>query len=84
MLLRQRRQTQKNGKGKFSSMFAQVRALEDWIGAPLFERRTQGVELTALGRSVFEDFEAAFDAPQIVVLRGDELFDALEGLEVSL
>ncbi len=40
----------------------QVRALEDWVGAPLFERRTQGVMLTALGEDVRRDFETAFDA----------------------
>ena len=40
----------------------QVKALEDWIGAPLFERRSQGVELTVLGASVVDDFGAAFDA----------------------
>ncbi len=40
----------------------QVKALEDWIGAPLFERRSQGVALTALGAQVAEEFSAAFDA----------------------
>lgn len=40
----------------------QVKALEDWIGAPLFKRRSQGVELTALGESVAGEFEDAFDA----------------------
>lgn len=40
----------------------QVKALEDWIGAPLFERRSQGVELTSLGGSVVDEFGAAFDA----------------------
>lgn len=40
----------------------QVKALEDWVGAALFERRSQGVELTALGESVTDEFGAAFDA----------------------
>lgn len=40
----------------------QVKALEDWIGAPLFERRSQGVALTVLGESVAEEFGTAFDA----------------------
>lgn len=40
----------------------QVKALEDWIGAALFERRSQGVELTSLGESVAGEFGAAFDA----------------------
>lgn len=40
----------------------QIKALEDWIGAPLFERRSQGVALTALGESVADEFGAAFDA----------------------
>jgi LysR family glycine cleavage system transcriptional activator len=40
----------------------QVKALEEWIGAPLFERRSQGVALTKLGESVADEFGAAFDA----------------------
>lgn len=40
----------------------QVKALEDWIGAPLFERQSQGVVLTTLGESVVDEFGAAFDA----------------------
>jgi len=40
----------------------QIRALEDWAGAELFERRSQGVGLTDLGREVSEDFTSAFDA----------------------
>ena len=39
----------------------QVKALEDWAGAPLFDRRAQGVQLTDLGRSVIADFTVAFD-----------------------
>lgn len=39
----------------------QIKTLEDWIGAPLFERRAQGVELSALGASALADFSAAFD-----------------------
>ena len=40
----------------------QIKALEDWIGAPLFERRSQGVSLTPLGASVRGSFTDAFDA----------------------
>ncbi len=40
----------------------QVKALEDWINAPLFERRSQGVVLTRLGREVAGGFTTAFDA----------------------
>lgn len=40
----------------------QVKALEEWIGAPLFERRSQGVALTALGHEVAQEFTDAFDA----------------------
>jgi len=40
----------------------QVKALEDWVGVPLFERRSQGVVLTPLGAQVADEFTAAFDA----------------------
>jgi LysR family glycine cleavage system transcriptional activator len=40
----------------------QVKALEDWLGAPLFVRRAQGLGLTDLGRSTMPAFAAAFDA----------------------
>lgn len=39
-----------------------VRGLEEWLGAELFERRSQGVRLTALGRAALPGLEAAFDA----------------------
>lgn len=39
----------------------QVRNLENWIGAPLFERHTQGVSLSKLGQDTAEQFSAAFD-----------------------
>ncbi len=38
-----------------------IKTLEAWAGAPLFERRSQGVRLTALGSSVISDFTSAFD-----------------------
>ena len=38
-----------------------IKALEAWTGAALFERRSQGVQLTLLGASVAEDFGDAFD-----------------------
>ena len=39
----------------------QVKILETWAGAPLFERRAQGVQLTSLGLGVRAHFIAAFD-----------------------
>jgi LysR family glycine cleavage system transcriptional activator len=40
----------------------QVKALEAWVGAPLFVRHAQGLGLTELGRSSLPGFSAAFDA----------------------
>jgi LysR family glycine cleavage system transcriptional activator len=39
-----------------------IKSLEDWAGAALFERRSQGVSLTELGESVAAEFSTAFDA----------------------
>lgn len=38
-----------------------IKALESWIGADLFERKSQGVQLSKLGESVVSDFGMAFD-----------------------
>lgn len=38
-----------------------VKALEEWAGAPLFERRAQGVRLTGAGAAVLPEFTTAFD-----------------------
>ncbi|MEM1199377.1 MAG: LysR substrate-binding domain-containing protein [Pseudomonadota bacterium] len=38
-----------------------IKSLEAWAGAPLFQRRAQGVVLTDLGRTVLPGFTAAFD-----------------------
>ncbi|KKJ76840.1 LysR family transcriptional regulator [Kiloniella litopenaei] len=38
-----------------------VKSLEAWVGADLFIRRSQGVELTELGQNVLSEFSAAFD-----------------------
>ena len=38
-----------------------IKSLEAWAGAPLFERRSQGVALTPLGQHVVNDFRTAFD-----------------------
>jgi LysR family glycine cleavage system transcriptional activator len=38
-----------------------IKSLESWAGADLFERRSQGVRLTALGSAVAAQFSAAFD-----------------------
>jgi LysR family glycine cleavage system transcriptional activator len=40
----------------------QVKALEAWLGAPLFVRRAQGLGLTELGRAALPSLSAAFDA----------------------
>ena len=39
----------------------QIKNLEDWTGAPLFERKAQGVALTRLGAEVARDMTLAFD-----------------------
>ncbi len=39
-----------------------IKTLEDWVGAKLFERRSQAVELTNIGEEVVEEFSSAFDA----------------------
>jgi len=39
-----------------------IKALEEWIGADLFERRSQGVRLSAFGAEVAPGFALAFDA----------------------
>jgi DNA-binding transcriptional LysR family regulator len=41
---------------------AHVKALEDTLGAALFERQAKGVRLTALGAAAAEGFSEAFDA----------------------
>lgn len=45
----------------------QIKGLEDWTEAPLFERRSQGVRLTPLGIGVAGEFEAAFDRLGIAI-----------------
>jgi LysR family glycine cleavage system transcriptional activator len=40
----------------------QVKALEAWLGAPLFVRRAQGLGLTDVGRATLPALSAAFDA----------------------
>lgn len=39
----------------------QIKLLEAWVGAPLFDRHAQGVTLTSLGADVMPEFVAAFD-----------------------
>ena len=39
-----------------------VKALEEWAGAPLFDRHAQGVRLTSLGRAVAPGLGTAFDS----------------------
>ncbi len=52
------------------SISGQLRLLEEQLGARLLRRAGRGVELTEIGRTVFEYAERAFTA-------GDELLDAL-------
>ncbi len=39
----------------------QIKNLEDWVGAPLFDRKAQGVSLTRLGAETARDLTLAFD-----------------------
>ena len=39
-----------------------IKTLEDWLGAPLFQRHAQGVALTALGEAAAKEFCGVFDA----------------------
>jgi len=39
-----------------------IKSLEEWAGAPLFKRRSQGVMLTELGMETASQFSDAFDA----------------------
>lgn len=41
---------------------AHVKALEERLGSPLFERQARGVRLTALGLAAVEELSGAFDA----------------------
>lgn len=38
-----------------------IKALEGWVGEPLFERRSQGVALSPLGAKTYSEFTVAFD-----------------------
>jgi len=39
-----------------------IKALEDWVGAPLFDRRSHGVTLTHIGLDAQDNFTSAFNA----------------------
>ena len=39
-----------------------IKTLEDWVGAPLFQRQAHGVVLTALGKATAKEFCGVFDA----------------------
>ena len=47
----------------------QLRALEDWLGTPLFVRRPRQLELTAAGRDLLGEVGGAFDALASAVAR---------------
>jgi DNA-binding transcriptional LysR family regulator len=61
-----------------------IKFLESWCGAALFERRAQGVVLTALGQSVVPEFVSAFDAissaSQLLRKRAAPLFVSIAAL----
>lgn len=61
-----RRESLREGAGELgvtaSAISHQIKALEDWIGAALFVRSPRGVELTPLGRTLFEGLRGGFDA----------------------
>jgi len=44
-----------------------IKALEDWTGAPLFKRRSQGVQLTRAGAALLPKFTRAFDEMGLAV-----------------
>ena len=50
-----------------------IKTLETWAGAALFERMSQGVRLTTLGKSVVGEFSNAFDqlGAAVIKLRSD-------------
>ncbi len=50
-----------------------IKTLETWAGAALFERMSQGVRLTTLGKSVVGEFSSAFDqlGAAVIKLRSD-------------
>lgn len=45
-----------------SAVSHQIRALETWLGAPLFERRVRNVRLNAQGEALSHALNSAFDA----------------------
>ncbi|MBA1143221.1 LysR family transcriptional regulator [Mesorhizobium sp. CCANP35] len=45
----------------------QVKALEAWLGSPLFARHAQGLHLTEAGRAALPAFSTAFDAMGLAV-----------------
>lgn len=45
----------------------QVKALEAWLGSPLFVRHAQGLHLTEAGRAALPAFSTAFDAMGLAV-----------------
>lgn len=47
----------------------QLRALEEWLGIPLFLRKPRKLELTAAGRELLDDLGQAFDTMATAVAR---------------
>ncbi len=59
-----------------SSLSVQLKALEEQLGQPLFERRGRGLQLTEAGRIALDHANAVFAA-------GDELLNTLKGLGLA-
>src|SRR2546425_8322155 len=57
----------------------QLRALEDELGFPLFERRPKGVELTAAGAAFLEEARGLLAGAQRAKERGARVAAGLDG-----
>src|SRR5579862_726523 len=60
----------------------QIRLLEDWLGVPLFERRTRGVALTDQGTDLLSDVSSALSRLKMAAgrLRGPEATRRVSGV----
>ncbi|WP_338879735.1 LysR substrate-binding domain-containing protein [Achromobacter veterisilvae] len=64
-----------------SAVSQQVRQLEEWLGCPLFERRSGGVHLTAAGLGLQRAAQEAFD---LLERRCDELKRSSQPAELAV
>jgi len=67
-----------------SAVSHQVRELEEQMGVSLFRRRTRSVELTPVGRQLFEDLEPALEAVHEAVARATHAATARRPLHVVM